>query len=61
MFRPGDEEAEADADALFWDAIPVEQRAEVTWKLSQELFELAFPESVHERGLPRSALRIVRR
>ncbi|HTN83400.1 MAG TPA: hypothetical protein VL242_06935 [Sorangium sp.] len=61
VFRPGEEEAQAEADALFWNAIPIEQRAEVTWKLSQELFELAFPGSTHERRLPRSAFRPVRR
>lgn len=61
VFRPGEQEAEAEADALFWDAIPVDQRAEATWKLSEELFELAFPGSEDERRLPRSAFRIGRR
>ncbi|WP_437675573.1 hypothetical protein [Sorangium sp. So ce131] len=61
VFQPGEGEAQADADALFWNAIPVDQRAEVTWKLSQELFELALPGSTHERRLPRSAFRPVRR
>jgi hypothetical protein len=61
IFRPGDEEAEANADALFWDSIPLDQRAEATWKLSEELFELMSPGSEHERRLPRSSLRPVRR
>lgn len=61
VFRPGDEELEANADALFWDSIPVDQRAEVTWRLSEELFELSRPGSKHERRLPRSAFRPVRR
>jgi hypothetical protein len=61
VFRPGDEEAEVAMDTLFWDSIPIDQRAEVTWKLSEELFTLAFPESEHERRLPRSAFRLVRR
>ncbi|WP_437870308.1 hypothetical protein [Sorangium sp. So ce363] len=61
VFRQGEDEAQAEADALFWSSIPIRQRAEVTWKLSQELFELAFPGSAHERRLPRSDFRPVRR
>ncbi len=61
VFRPGEEEAEAEADALFWDLIPMDQRAEATWKLSEELFELSQPGVEHERRLPRSAFCPVRR
>jgi len=61
VFRPGEDAAAAEADALFWDAIPIDQRAEVTWQLSEELYELAFPGSAHEGRLPRSAFRVVRR
>jgi hypothetical protein len=61
VFRPGDEELETNADALFWDSIPVDQRAEVTWQLSEELFELSQPGAEHEQRLPRSAFRPVRR
>jgi hypothetical protein len=59
VFRGGWEEM-ADYDALFWDRIPVVERAEAVWQLSKELYELAQP-GAHEPGLPRSALRIVRR
>jgi hypothetical protein len=47
----------ADYDALFWDRIPVDERAEAVWQLSVELHELAEP-GTHERRLPRSAYRI---
>jgi hypothetical protein len=50
----------ADEDALFWDRIPVDQRAEVVWQVSRELYELAEPGS-NERRLPRSAFRVERR
>ena len=56
----GDWEEMADYDALFWDRIPVDERAEVVWELSQELYELAEPET-HERRLPRSAYCLERR
>jgi len=59
VFRPGEEQA--DADALFWDSIPMDQRAEMIWQLSCEMFELAFPGVENERRLPRSAFRVVRR
>jgi hypothetical protein len=50
----------ADYDALFWDRIPVDERAEAVWVLSKELHEIAHPES-HERRLPRSSYRLERR
>ena len=59
VFRGGFEEQE-DADALFWDAIPLDERAEVTWQLSREVFELARGKHNGPR-LPRSALRLRRR
>jgi hypothetical protein len=59
VFRGGWEEM-ADYDALFWDRIPVEQRAEAVWQLSKELHAIAQPET-HEPRLPRSAYRIERR
>jgi hypothetical protein len=59
VFRGGWEEM-ADYDALFWDRIPVEERAEAVWELSKELHEIADPEA-HERRLPRSAYRVERR
>jgi hypothetical protein len=45
IFRAGQEEAEAEAGALFWDRIPVAQRAEFVWNLSVEIHGLAHPES----------------
>jgi hypothetical protein len=41
VFRAGEEEAQADADAVFWDKIPVNERAQFVWKLSLELHTLA--------------------
>lgn len=40
VFRPGDEEAEADASALDWARIPLAERAEFVWQLSVELCRL---------------------
>jgi hypothetical protein len=59
VFRGGWEEM-ADYDALFWDRIPLGERAEAVWVLSEELYEIADPET-HERRLPRSAYRLERR
>jgi hypothetical protein len=59
VFRGGWEEM-TDYDALFWDRIPVEERAEAVWELSKELHAIAHPET-HERRLPRSAYRVERR
>jgi hypothetical protein len=50
----------ADYDALFWDRIPVDARAEAVWELSKELGAIADPET-HERRLPRSAYCLERR
>jgi hypothetical protein len=36
VFRGGWEEM-ADYDALFWDRIPVDERADAVWELSKEL------------------------
>ena len=36
VFRDGWEEM-ADYDALFWDRLPVDERAEAVWELSKEL------------------------
>ena len=59
VFRGGWEEM-ADYDALFWDRIPVDERAEAVWELSKELHAIAYPET-YERRLPRSAYRLERR
>ncbi|HEX3854474.1 MAG TPA: hypothetical protein VHW01_26105 [Polyangiaceae bacterium] len=61
IFRSGEQEAEADADALFWDRIPIDERAEFVWQLSLELYALSNPEARYEPGLSRSAARIIRR
>lgn len=60
IFRPGEEQAEVDADALFWDRIPVDKRAEFVWQLSLELHTLSNPEARYEPGLSRSITRVVR-
>jgi hypothetical protein len=59
-FAPGEHSAMADADARFWDEIPVEQRAAVAWQLSLEGYCLAHGDDL-QRRLPRSAHRLVRR
>ena len=59
VFRGGWEEME-DYDVLFWDRLPVDERAEAVWNLSKELHAVAHPET-HERRLPRSAYRLERR
>jgi hypothetical protein len=59
VFRDGWEEM-ADYDALFWDQVPMDQRAEAVWELSKELHTIAHPET-HEPRLPRSAYRLERR
>ena len=46
IFRQDEGEAEADADALYWDRIPVDERAEFVWRLSLELHELSCPTPV---------------
>jgi len=61
IFRQGEQEAEADADALFWDRIPVDKRAAFVWQLSLELHALSNPEAPYEPGLSRSITRAARR
>jgi hypothetical protein len=41
VFRTGEEDLAADADAAFWDEIPMDQRAGVVWELSREAFSLS--------------------
>jgi hypothetical protein len=59
VFRTWDEADEQ--DALFWSAIPVDERARVTWELSEELHRIAHPDEPHEPRLSRSAAVITRR
>ena len=40
----------ADFDALFWDRLPVEERAEALWELSEELHAIAHPETHAQPG-----------
>jgi hypothetical protein len=51
----------AEYDALFWNAIPVGERARATWELSQELHEIAHPDEPHEPRLSRSVAVVTRR
>jgi hypothetical protein len=62
VFRPGDEEAEADASARDWLRIPVDERAEFVWQLSVELCHLADPSATADasRPVPRQGQRWVR-
>lgn len=61
VFRPGEEALAEKADLAFWDAIPVDERAGVVWKLSQEIFSL-LPEGTDDRRrLSRSIVRVSRR
>jgi hypothetical protein len=48
-------------DTEFWSAIPLHERARVTWELSEELFRLARPDEPYEPRLSRSTARITRR
>ena len=57
----GEGEAEADAAALYWDRIPVDERAEFVWRLSVELHELSNPTQRYEPGLSRSVARVLGR
>ena len=61
IFRPGQQQAEIDADLLYWDRIPVDERADFVWQLSLELYGLSHPEVRYEPRLSRSFARIVRR
>jgi len=61
VFRKGEQEAEANADAEFWDKIPLDERAEFVWKLSLELHAIAHPGRPYEPGLSRSVARLIGR
>jgi hypothetical protein len=61
VFQEGDGELEADADALYWDRIPVSERAEFVWRLSLELHEISNPTEPYEPGLSRSVARVLGR
>ena|GEM_PF-1710420 len=61
VFRADEREAEADADALYWDRIPIDQRAAFVWTLSLELHALAHPDQPYDPRLSRSTARITRR
>lgn len=61
VFREGEGEAEAEADSLYWDRIPVDQRAEFVWRLSLELHEISNPSLRYEPRLSRSTARVFRR
>jgi hypothetical protein len=54
------EEAE-EHDARFWNAIPLSERARVTWELSEELHKIAHPDEPHESRLSRSIAVVTRR
>jgi hypothetical protein len=59
VFRTWDEAEEA--DVRFWLAIPIEDRARVTWELSEELFRLAHPDEPNESRVCRSVAVVTRR
>jgi hypothetical protein len=61
IFREDEAQAEADADALYWDRIPLDERAELVWRLSLELYELANPTHRYEPRLSRSVARVLGR
>jgi hypothetical protein len=63
VFRGADGEEQANYDALFWDRIPLDERAEAVWQVSEELHSIARhgSDGRDEPGLPRSAFRIERR
>jgi len=74
---PSEREAQAVADETYWLRVPRDERAQLTWDLSRELYELArmnggvfdeetgafvaVDEGPLERRLPRSAFVITRR
>jgi hypothetical protein len=60
VVRHGDPEQTNDDDALYWDRIPVDERAGVVWELSQEVYALAPTDAPAKPGLSRSIVRIVR-
>jgi hypothetical protein len=59
VFRSWDEAERF--DVLFWNAIPVSERARVTWELSRELYRIAHPDEADEPRLSRSVARVTRR
>jgi hypothetical protein len=61
VFRAGEQEAEADADALYWDRIPIDERAQFVWTLSLEMHALAHPDQPYDSRLSRSVARITGR
>ena len=61
VFRADEGEAEADADALYWERIPVDQRAQFVWELSLELHALSHPDKPYDPRLSRSVARITGR
>ena len=61
IFREDEFETQADADALYWDRIPIDERAEFVWQLSLELHQLATPHQRYEPRLSRSVARVLGR
>jgi len=61
VFRAGEQEAAADADALYWDRIPIDERAQFVWTLSLEMHALAHPDQPYDSRLSRSVARITGR
>jgi hypothetical protein len=59
IFRSWEEADES--DVLFWEAIPIADRARVTWELSEELHKIAHPNERHESRLSRSVAVVTRR
>jgi hypothetical protein len=58
IFREEERDAEIEADALYWDRLPMEERAEFVWRLSLELHELSNPTERYEPRLSRSVARV---
>jgi hypothetical protein len=61
IFRDVEGELEAAADALYWDRIPVNDRAEFVWRLSLELHDISNPTQRYEPRLSRSVARVLGR
>jgi hypothetical protein len=61
IIREGDGELDADADALYWDRIPLDERAEFVWQLSLELHELSKPTEPYEPRPSRDVARVLGR
>lgn len=61
IFREGDDDLEADADVRYWDRIPVDERAELVWRLSIELHDISNPTKRYEPRLSRSVARVLGR